>query len=55
MVRPGREIRHICIITIYLLYDVDTECNLLCSGSGKGQMAAWKASKVAKEYEAQGG
>ncbi|KAJ9095807.1 hypothetical protein QFC19_007421 [Naganishia cerealis] len=24
-------------------------------GSGKGQMAAWKASKIAKEYEAQGG
>jgi hypothetical protein len=24
-------------------------------GSGAGQMAAWKASKIAKEYEAQGG
>ena len=25
------------------------------AGSGKGQMAAWKAAKVAKEYEAEGG
>ncbi|KAB5566723.1 hypothetical protein GE09DRAFT_1107986 [Coniochaeta sp. 2T2.1] len=24
-------------------------------GSGKGQWAAWKASKLAKEYEGQGG
>ncbi|KAG9241664.1 hypothetical protein BJ878DRAFT_545014 [Calycina marina] len=24
-------------------------------GSGKGQMAAWKAPKIAKEYEARGG
>jgi len=24
-------------------------------GSGKGQMAAWKAAKISKEYEARGG